>query len=323
MFEDFDNIPESDVPQGRAALKRVLKKRGWKNIKILYTNKLFIVATRPDGKEIRFCSEIPPTTSYNAATIAGDKFATYAFLKDIPNVKQPETLLLKFPNEPEKELNLCQKLLENYSTIVLKPINGSHGNNVCMNIKDVESVKKAIAKIRNTDRMLPIVAQQQLESGHDARAICINYKFIAAYSRTPAEVTGDGKHTLAELIDIENNTIRTDAYFSDLSKINKDVALDYLKGQTEYVPKAGEKIQVIPVCNTGQGGTIKEITNDFPEEQKCLSERIARYLELPLIGIDFLDNYVIEVNKSPALFHEKDGHTICLEKLAEYLETIV
>lgn len=323
VFEDFDTIPESDIPQGRAALKRVLKKRGWKNIKILYTNKFFIVATRPDGKEIRFCSEVPPTTSYNAAIIAGDKFATYAFLKNLPEIKQPETLLLKYPNNPDRELDACKKLIDKYSKIVLKPINGSHGINVCMDITDIDSAKNAIAKIRKIDQALPIVAQQQLESKRDARAICINCKFVAAYSRTPAEVTGDGEHTVEELIDIENETIRTDAYFSDLSKIDKCAALEYLNEKKDYIPKLGEKIQVISVCNTGQGGTIKEITNDFPEGLKRLSEKIAKYLELPLIGIDFLDDYVIEVNKSPALYHEKDGHTTCLEKLAEYLETIV
>ncbi|MBQ3352622.1 hypothetical protein IJG91_03145 [Candidatus Saccharibacteria bacterium] len=320
MFEDFDNIPGSEIPQSRAVLRNILKSRGWKNIKILFTNKLFVVATRPDGREVRFCSEIPPTTNYNAAAISDDKYATYAFLKNFPKVKQPETMLLK---NQKQELKICEDLIKKYSRIVLKPVNGSHGNDVHMNITDIESTKNAITKIRNKDKNLPIIAQQQLDSKCDTRVICINYQFVAAYSRTPAEVTGDGKHTVSELIDIENKTIRTTAYFSDLSKINKTAALEYLKQQKDYIPKSGEKVQVVPVCNTGQGGTIKEITNEFPDNLKRLSEEIAKYLELPLVGIDFLDNQVLEVNKSPALYHKKDGHAICLEKLVEYLETIV
>ena len=261
--------------------------------------------------------------SYGAAAIANDKYATYAFLKNLSGVKQPETLLLKYLNDPEKELKLCKSLIKKHSKIVLKSINGSHGANIYMDVANTNSAKNAIAKIRSKNNALPIIAQEQIASSRDVRAICINYQFVAAYSRTPAAVTGDGRHTVAELIDIENSTIRANAYFSDLAKINKSAALEYLDEQKKYVPKLGEKIQVVPVCNTGQGGTIQEITSKFTENHKRLSEKIAKYLELPLVGIDFLDDYVIEVNRAPALYHEKDGHAVCLEKLAEYLETIV
>ena len=170
-----------------------------------------------------------------------------------------------------------------------------------------------------------VIAQQQLDfTGFETRVICINYRFVEALSRIPAHVTGDGEHTVSELIDIENNTIRTEAYKSNLAFIDREYAERYMaeKGNKDYVPAKNEKVQVIKMCNIGRGGTVEDVTDEFTSEQKALADRIAKTLDLPVVGIDFFGDYVLEVNASPSLYYPLDGPraSFGVEKLVEYLE---
>ena len=52
-----------------------------------------------------------------------------------------------------------------------------------------------------------LIARNLLRA-YDFRALVINYKFVCAALRTPASVTGDGKHTIQWLIDETNKDPR-------------------------------------------------------------------------------------------------------------------
>ena len=69
---------------------------------------------------------------------------------------------------------------------------------------------------------------------------------------------------------------------------------------------------------------MEDFTSQIPAEQRELSERIARHLELPVIGVDFYGDYVIEVNAAPALYQpvQTAGATSCITKFLDYLETL-
>ena len=59
----------------------------------------------------------------------------------------------------------------------------------------------------------------------------------------------------------------------------------------------------------------------FSGSAKKLSEKIAREFELPVIGIDFFGEDVIEVNSGPSLFYPTGdkSSTICVEKYVEMI----
>lgn len=331
-MEDLFTAPAEKLSMGIRTLRDEIKKRGWKKARFVKGTGTYIILTRPDGKEIIFGYGTPPTMTYGSGMLADDKYATYAMLKEI-DVKQPETILLDEHSDLDKELG---DFMTKQSPIVLKPVDGAHGNDVFVGVTDIEEAKKHVAVIIPHSYAGMALAQQQLfPKNVEVRVIVIDYKFVKAYARIPACVTGDGEHSVLELIDIENQTKRTAKYQSNLSYINKENAVKYLRGQAlakglsetallDAVPDAGEKVQVISICNTGQGGTMEDTTDIFPEELKRQSERIAKHLNLPLVGVDYLDDYVIEVNKAPGLYHPVEGKaaTICIEKLVDYLEKI-
>ena len=74
--------------------------------------------------------------------------------------------------------------------------------------------------------------------------------------------------------------------------------------------------------NIGRGGTVEDETDTFPLEKKALAEKIAKTLDLPVVGIDFFGDYVLEVNASPSLYYPLDGPRadFGVEKLVDFLE---
>ncbi len=94
----------------------------------------------------------------------------------------------------------------------------------------------------------------------ELRIICIGYHFVEAIARIPAQVTGDGKHSLIELIDLENTTIRTKPYKGDLAYIDRSMAQNFLGDRQGEIPAAGEKVR--EWCQELQcrsGGTAKRL----------------------------------------------------------------
>ena len=314
-MEDFFKVDPKTLTFSTRTLQKILKERGWTADFIRGTNQ-FVIAKRKDGKVFKIAGTAPEQTSTFASRIAEDKLATYELLKQI-NIKQAETHIASAAS--------IAHLLEKYGKIVIKPLDGAHGNGITTNITKFED---AIAAMETALLFSPsgkVIAQQQLEyDGYETRVICINYKYVEALSRIPAQVTGDGEHTISELIDIENNTIRTEPYKSKLAFIDREYADKYIHEMNiaDNVPARGEKVQVVKMCNIGRGGTVVDITDEFPEEKRAIADRIARTLDLPVVGIDFVGDYVLEVNASPSLYYPVDGPRAeyGVQKLVDYLE---
>lgn len=322
-MKNLFEIPASALPGTLRHFQKIAKRRGWKKASLIRGSKeSYILAVRPDGKEIRFCSCTVPDASYFSGTLADDKFATYQLLKTA-GIKQPETIALS-KGAYKDEL---KKLLEKHKSIVIKPADGAHGNDVFVGITDYENALKINDYVyaRNPESII-LAMEQVFADTPEVRVICIDYHFVKAFARIPAQVTGDGTHTVPELVKIENATIRTAPYKSNLAFIDGPASAEYIEKHqlANYVPKSGEKVQVVAACNTGKGGTMIDITDTFSDAKRKESEKIARTMELPVIGIDHFGDYVIEVNSTPALYHPVPGEAaeICIEKWVEYLETV-
>lgn len=316
---NYYDLPEESLPMSMRILREVLQERGWKAEKFCAEGLNNLVLTRPDGKQLRVASSAPPTTNAFAMRLADDKLATYAALQTI-GIPQPETVAVR---EPEDALPLLQK----YGRIVIKPVDASHGHGITMNITDEEQLRNAVeAAITQSTELGYALAQPQLAmKGPELRVICIDYHFIVAIARIPATVMGDGEHTVEELIDLENRTLRAKPYTSNLAYIDRENALAYLGEKAAYVPAQGEKVQVSAICNVGQGGTVEDHSDRITPEQKAQAELIARTMELPVIGIDYFGDQVIEVNACPSLhypFSEPEKARRCIEEYVNYLERL-
>lgn len=196
--------------------------------------------------------------------------------------------------------------------LVIKPHNGNHGRGILTHINDRE---KAIMGFNLAKQVSSSIIVEHMISGDDYRFLVVDYKLVAVAKRTPALVTGDGEHTVQELLDIENqNPKRGSAHENVLTKIKVDDAtLSILTEQNltlnSIIPN-GKIVYLKGTANLSSGGTATDVTGVVHPANIKLAERIARLIDLDICGIDIVaetvtapitktNGAVIEVNAGP------------------------
>jgi cyanophycin synthetase len=89
--------------------------------------------------------------------------------------------------------------------VILKPLDLSHGRGISPRLTDEEAVRDAVAA---RERILRAADRRAVAEGRDHRVLVIGGKLVAVAERVPAHVTGDGEHTVRQLIDIANEDPR-------------------------------------------------------------------------------------------------------------------
>ncbi|MCR6108170.1 acylphosphatase [Salipaludibacillus agaradhaerens] len=154
--------------------------------------------------------------------------------------------------------------------LVLKPTNGSLGNGVVTNIKSEQALRKAIKYVRHTLGYKEVVLEQHV-SGSEYRIYVIEDKVIAAYNRLPANIIGDGLHTIEELIALKNLERKKNARLHSCL-IEADIEItEFLEnaGYTyESIPPKGEKIYLREKTNVSSGGDPIDVTDSIGDYYK-------------------------------------------------------
>ncbi len=196
--------------------------------------------------------------------------------------------------------------------IVTKPVDGNHGKGATTNIIDWESALIGFNLAKKYSRAIIV---ERYIVGLDHRVLVINYKFVASARRTPAAVTGDGVHTIQQLIDLVNSDPRRGyGHEKVLTSIKiDDVTQKILKDKNltlESVLPAREELWLKPTANLSTGGTATDVTDLVHPDNIFMCERIARIIGLDICGIDIMapnlsepiadiGGAVLEVNAAP------------------------
>lgn len=206
-------------------------------------------------------------------------------------------------SERYESLDQAIKFMKRHGAIVVKPLDSAHGNGISLNVKSKTHLEKAIRLAKKYSRRAPLL--QQMVEGRDVRIMVIDGKFVAAVTRVPATVLGDGKHSIEELIKRENkNPRRSSGFRGRLKVINIQAAKAYLSGKMRRVPKKGEAVPVVGMGNTSMGGHAEDYTDKLPAKIYRMAEKYARSLKLPVCGVDIIldddgNYYFIEANAAP------------------------
>jgi cyanophycin synthetase len=196
--------------------------------------------------------------------------------------------------------------------IVTKPLNGNHGKGATTNLRTWD---EAVTGMKAAQRYSRAVIVEKYIVGLDHRVLVVNYKFVAAARRTPAAVTGDGTHTIQQLIDIVNADPRRGyGHENVLTAIKVDdftrKILDDRELTLDSVLPAGEELWLKPTANLSTGGTATDITDLVHPTNVFMCERIARIIGLDICGIDIMapdlsvpiaenGGAILEVNAAP------------------------
>jgi GNAT-family acetyltransferase (TIGR03103 family) len=207
----------------------------------------------------------------------------------------------------EGDLVEASALLRACGAVVVKPARGEQGRGITVGVTDEAGLERAVA---GALQFCPDVLVEELVPGDDLRVVVIDQQVVAAAVRRPAEVVGDGRSPVAELV--RSTSRRRERATGGESRIPLDGTTAEVVADAGYaledVPPQGERIRVRRTANLHTGGTIEDVTDRLHPAVAEAAVRAATALGIPVTGIDFLvpdvagPEYVfIEANERPGL----------------------
>lgn len=186
---------------------------------------------------------------------------------------------------------------------VYKPRFGSKGDSVYF----FEGEGWRNIEVRNIDMII-----QEFHCGKDLRIQAVGGKFFAACVREPANVVGDGKSTIENLIDLKNteklpgNRILKDK--------GTEAFLENYDLKMESVLEEGRKVYLTDLSNISLGGDIWDVTEEVHSSYYDLVARIGRAFKERNYAVDIVvDDFskewheggaqVIEINSPNMWYH--------------------
>lgn len=198
--------------------------------------------------------------------------------------------------------------------VVVKPLDGNQGKGVTLDIRDPDQLRIAYKEALKHSKAAII---EKFITGRDYRVLVVGDKVSAVSERKPPIIVGNGKHSVKELVELENNNnLRGDDHEKPLTKIKIDVVarqvLQRYGIDENYVPEPGEIIKLRDNGNLSTGGTARDCTSEIHPANSLIAIKAARAIGLDIAGIDITtedismpitrsNGAVIEVNAAPGL----------------------
>jgi len=246
-------------------------------------------------------------TSAIAIEIAQDKDDTKRVLEAI-GLPVPHGAVA---DSAEEAVELAQEI---GFPVILKPLDLSQGRGISPRLIDEGAVREAWTRARQVSERLIV---EQFAEGRDHRVLVIGGRVVAVAERVPAHVTGDGVHTIRELIDAANEDPRRGiGHTKVLTRLECDDGVVEFLARSGYtlagVPNDGEPVYLTATANLSTGGTSIDRTDEIHPSNVTACEMAAGVVGLDVAGIDvitpdisvpFRENgaAIIEVNAAPGV----------------------
>lgn len=255
------------------------------------------------AKQRRIWTAETDQTSAIAETISRDKDLTKSLLASA-GVPIPEGRVVTSPDdawEAAQDIGL---------PVVVKPIDGNHGRGVFINLYTQQEIEAAYAVAINEGS--EVLVERHI-IGDEHRLLVVGNKVVAAAKGETVWITGDGKHTVLELIQIQINSdprrgtteecplnpVRID------SAVELELARQKLTG--ESIPGVDQKVLI-----QSNGNVAFDVTDLVHPEVAHQVALAARVVGLEIAGIDLVaqdiskplesqNAAIVEVNAGPGL----------------------
>jgi len=253
----------------------------------------------------RIQATVTSQTHHIAVEIASDKRLTRKILDDLglPVPRQAEVC------DADEAVAEAERL--GYP-VVVKPLDSNHGKSVAINLKTPGEVREAYEKAREAGS--GVIVESFLQ-GNDYRILVVNGKVIAVAQRVPGHVTGDGQHTISQLIDLVNSDPRRGfGHEKVLTRLVVDGQARRLLGQAgltlDSVLPEGQVCYLRSTGNLSTGGTAIDKTDVIHYDVRMMAERAVKAIGLDVGGVDYMSpdisrSYkdvgggIVEINAGP------------------------
>ncbi|MFP5369213.1 MAG: N-acetylglutaminylglutamine synthetase, partial [Actinomycetes bacterium] len=253
------------------------------------------------GRSVLTRESLSEFTSAVALSRCDDKRVTRRILERA-GVRVPRGVLATEDDPAE-----AAALLEDVGEVVVKPARGEQGKGITMGVTDERALRRAVTVAA---QHCPDVLVEELVAGDDVRVVVIDHEVVAAAVRRPAEVIGDGRRSVRDLVRWTSR--RRERATGGESRI----PLDDTTAETvaaaghdlDDVIAEGERLRVRRTANLHTGGTIVDVTDRLHPEIAAAAVRASRAIGIPVTGLDFLvpdvegpEHVFIEANERPGL----------------------
>ncbi|KLU62062.1 cyanophycin synthetase [Peptococcaceae bacterium CEB3] len=297
-------IAENDLGLSTKMIIKACQERG---IPFRRLNEYSLLQLGYGRNQRRLQAAMTDRTGCIGVDIAGDKGLTKRLLK-AAGIPVPFGLVAKEESEAAAALQVIG------GPVVVKPYNGNQGKGVSLKLTSEGEVRTAfrVAQIYGSD----VIVEEFIE-GHHYRLLVVGGQLAAASERIPAHVVGNGRATIAELVEQTNaNPLRGEDHEKALTKIRIDpvviLTLAQKKLTMDTVPAAGEIVYLRDGANLSTGGIALDVTDSVHPDNVDLAVYAAKVVGLDIAGVDIVSSdiaasyrkangRVIEINAAPGI----------------------
>jgi len=211
-----------------------------RNIPVRRLNSRSLVQLGQGVRQRRIWTAETDNTSAIAESIAQDKDLTKKLLRSagipVPEGREVES--------PEDAWEAAQELK---GSVVVKPTDGNHGRGVFTDLTEEQQIKTAY--LNAIDEGSGVLVER-FASGLQHRLLVVGGKLVAAARGDTAEITGDGQHTIAELLDSQINADprrgEDEASLLDMVEIDSLLNVELMRQgyAPESIPVAGVRVTI-------------------------------------------------------------------------------
>ncbi|WP_211748503.1 bifunctional glutamate--cysteine ligase GshA/glutathione synthetase GshB [Paenibacillus sp. Marseille-Q4541] len=303
-FAGYEDLELSTQLLLKAAVKRGVR------FQLIDRQENFVLLSQGDHKEYVKQATKTSLDSYSTVLIMENKIVTKEVLKQ-QGIRVPT-------GEAFQSLDEAMSRYEIYydKPIVIKPKSTNFGLGITIfnNKFSKEDYQKAFEIAFEYDQT---VLLEEFITGKEYRFLIMGDDVVGILHRVPANVVGDGVHTIEQLVHEKNkDPLRGHGYRTPLEKIELGEAEEmFLKNHSNDwsdIPQSGETIYLRENSNISTGGDSIDFTDVIPDSYKTLAIRSAKAAGATICGVDMMINdireeatdvnySIIEINFNPAI----------------------
>jgi GNAT-family acetyltransferase (TIGR03103 family) len=223
---------------------------------------------------------------------------------------------LRVPEQTRVEsLDQAEAFLSKLGRVVVKPARGEQGAGISVDVRDAETLERAI---QGAQKVCDSVILEEMVEGDDLRIVVIDFRVVAAAIRRPAQVVGNGRQTVRELVQDQSRRRRAATGGESAIPMDRETERCIAQGGHGWddVLPDGQALQVRRTANLHTGGTIHDVTAELHPKLASEAVAAARALDIPVTGLDFIvpsvsgpEYAIIEANERPGLANHEPQPT--------------
>ncbi|MDO8552751.1 MAG: glutamate--cysteine ligase [bacterium] len=300
ILSGYEHLELSTQVLIRAAQKRNIA------VNVIDASNNVIELRRGERKELVKQATITRRDTYLSYELMSDKALTKVFLERA-GISVPRA---KSFSSAQHAIDYC--ILHSGAALVVKPVSTNYG--IGVSILKPKADRLYPKAVRRAFKYGENILVEEFVPGKEYRFLVINGKVVAVLNREPANVVGDGAHSIKELVAQKNTdpeSRKLPKHYIRLGTVEREILAE-AGLNPDSVPARNQKVYLRRNSNASNGGDPLDIP-DMPTAYKKIALKAAASVGANICGVDMIIRNIreeprknayaiIELNWNPAIY---------------------